>query len=343
MGRRGNRSLTLYRKTGRRVFFVSGWDPESRRVRHMSTGESVPALARVRWEQLQRAWREGERIWPEAAAGQPAPGIGLAGELEAFRAWRAPQVASHTLANDMSRLRAFAAACGAAGARTVTRRQVVDYTDRMARTHSRRTHNQVVLAMRVFFRWAAARRLRPDNPAEAVKLLRTTRSAVEHLTLAERDRLLEASRGSPLEPAILLAVGSGLRLGEVERLGWRDVDLRRGQLLVREAKGGRPRSVPVPKPIAARLGELAPPGRKPGDQVAPPLRWKSARADLVALGRKARCRTGWNLFRHTFGSLLAQKGVSLYKIGTWLGHRDPRTTMMHYAELVPGYDADVEL
>lgn len=39
-------------------------------------------------------------------------------------------------------------------------------------------------------------------------------------------------------------------------------------------------------------------------------------------------------FRHTFGSLLAMKGESLYKISTLMGN-SPEICRRHYAALVP--------
>ena len=44
----------------------------------------------------------------------------------------------------------------------------------------------------------------------------------------------------------------------------------------------------------------------------------------------------WRLcdFRHTFGSHLAQKGVSLYKIATLMGN-SPEICRKHYARLIP--------
>ncbi|MAL17145.1 MAG: hypothetical protein CL670_05890 [Balneola sp.] len=44
--------------------------------------------------------------------------------------------------------------------------------------------------------------------------------------------------------------------------------------------------------------------------------------------------------RHTFASQLAQKGVELYKIGTYLGHSKSETTRI-YAHLSPSDDAEV--
>jgi integrase/recombinase XerD len=44
--------------------------------------------------------------------------------------------------------------------------------------------------------------------------------------------------------------------------------------------------------------------------------------------------------RHTFASLAAQEGVSLYKIGSWMGHTMAEVTEI-YAHLAQ-YDKDIE-
>ena len=45
--------------------------------------------------------------------------------------------------------------------------------------------------------------------------------------------------------------------------------------------------------------------------------------------------------RHTFGSLLASRGCSIYKIAIWMGD-EVATTQKHYAKLLP-IDPDIEL
>jgi site-specific recombinase XerD len=47
-----------------------------------------------------------------------------------------------------------------------------------------------------------------------------------------------------------------------------------------------------------------------------------------------------HIMRHTFASLLASKGVSIYKIAVWLGD-DVRVVQKHYAKLLPK-DEDIE-
>ena len=48
---------------------------------------------------------------------------------------------------------------------------------------------------------------------------------------------------------------------------------------------------------------------------------------------------GWKVWRHTFASLLAQKGVSIFKIAEFMGHEDIHTTRDYYAALQPRNDS----
>jgi integrase len=53
-------------------------------------------------------------------------------------------------------------------------------------------------------------------------------------------------------------------------------------------------------------------------------------------------RIGWNPWRHTFGSLLAQAGVSLDKISAWMGNT-PEVCRRHYAQFIPRDRRDGEI
>ena len=53
-------------------------------------------------------------------------------------------------------------------------------------------------------------------------------------------------------------------------------------------------------------------------------------------------RIGWNAWRHTFGSLLAQAGVSLDKISAWMGNT-PEVCRRHYAQFIPRDRRDGEI
>lgn len=66
---------------------------------------------------------------------------------------------------------------------------------------------------------------------------------------------------------------------------------------------------------------------------------KKARADDI---EEALARIGWNAWRHTFGSLLAQGGVSIDKISAWMGNT-PEVCRRHYAQFIPRDRRDSEI
>ena len=65
---------------------------------------------------------------------------------------------------------------------------------------------------------------------------------------------------------------------------------------------------------------------------------KKMNEELEKLGKPATADFSWitpHVARHTFASILAQKGESIYKIAKWLGDTT-EVTEKHYAHLAPG-------
>jgi integrase len=115
------------------------------------------------------------------------------------------------------------------------------------------TQNQALSALLFLYRAVLGRELAGLDAA-------TRASATRHLPVVlSRDevrRVLAALDGVPLLVATLL-YGGGLRLLEALRLRVKDLDVPRGQLVVRDGKGGRDRACPFPRrlrePLARHL------------------------------------------------------------------------------------------
>ena len=72
------------------------------------------------------------------------------------------------------------------------------------------------------------------------------------LSVAEIERLLAAMTGTRAAMA-RLQYGAGLRVSELVRLRVKDVDLERGQLVVRGGKGNKDRTTLLPSSMAQQL------------------------------------------------------------------------------------------
>jgi integrase len=142
----------------------------------------------------------------------------------------------------------------------------------------------------------------------------------------------------------------GLRKAELCALRWEalDLDQRVGQIQNQEhftTKNGKNRAVPLSDDLCAILRQHRRPSGfvlKPGlgYAVAKKYRWEF-RGLFASLVRDA-ALGDWvtpHVMRHTFASLAAQAGVSLYKIGSWTGHSSSEVTEI-YAHLA-AYDPDI--
>jgi len=197
-----------------------------------------------------------------------------------------------------------------------------------------------------------------SDPVKAVPSPRVEKPPPAFLTASETEKALQLAEEHGIYAEVLLALRTGLRLGELRQLEWRDVDLSGRTLIVRRAKSKRFRAVPLCQEVIEALScqkqqtgdcQYVFPGRiRWGDSgmrghswwqyALRPLQEAIPKFQQAAPGSVGR---GWHLLRHTFASRLVQQGVSLYKVARWLGHSDVRTTEI-YAHLRERYDEDIE-
>jgi integrase len=190
----------------------------------------------------------------------------------------------------------------------------------------------------------------PANPVADVEKPPLTRGAdIEVFTPEEVWSLVRAADGEQDAAVFLTAAFTGLRMGELIALRWRDVDFAGSVLRVRASyaggaltspKSGKVRAVPLAPDVARALARLADrelftgeddlvfPGEVGGylDGSALRRRYKAAlkRAGLRALR--------FHDLRHTFGTRMIAK-ADIRRVQEWMGHADIQTTMryLHYA------------
>jgi integrase len=182
---------------------------------------------------------------------------------------------------------------------------------------------------------------------------------VRYLTDEEAKRLVNACPPD-LRALVTAALLTGCRYQELATLRPADADIDAGVLLIRAAKGGKPRHVVLTdegreffgrqaraKPRNAQLFEHA-------QTVKQATRDSPAETARVPWGRSHQFRPlrqackdarvtpaiSFHILRHTHASRLAMRGVPMHVIAAQLGHSSVKITERHYAHLSPGYIAD---
>jgi integrase len=202
------------------------------------------------------------------------------------------------------------------------------------------------------------------NPCRRVRVGKVAKLPPRFLSAEDYDRALKLAKEHGIYAEFATALYSGMRVGEIRRMKWSDVDFEQGLIMVPKSKNARFRTIPMSEKLQAVLLELKAtgvqavhvfPGRDYRDfsgAHASGMRrgswWGEALKPLqdalpVFTAGTSERATGraWHLLRHTFASRLVQAGVPIAKVSAWLGHSSITTTMI-YAHLAPGHDKDIE-
>ena len=183
-----------------------------------------------------------------------------------------------------------------------------------------------------------------------IQSLKVPPQSFDFLSFDEAEKLVESTEGQ-WKAMILLALKTGLRLGELRALRWEDVDLKAGRILVQQAawrdtigtpKNGRPREVPLSDQaleILRRHRHLRGGFVFCGRDGAMFTVSSCNRPIWLACRRAQLRRIGWHVLRHTFASHLVMRGAYIKAVQELLGHSDIKMTM-RYAHLSPGVRRD---
>ena len=101
--------------------------------------------------------------------------------------------------------------------------------------YSKSTLSLTSVVIGSMFRQAVKNDLIGRNPVDACTLPRGRKKVAERQALSERqqERLLEAAQGNPVEGILRLALGTGMRIGEITGLQWDDINWKKNELNVR--------------------------------------------------------------------------------------------------------------
>jgi integrase len=159
-----------------------------------------------------------------------------------------------------------------------------------------------------------------DNLTGRVPRLREENARQVYLTAAQVKALATSAPNSSCRAAIMLAAYTGLRAGELLRLG--ACPSRAATLSVQISKSGKPRAVPIAGPVRPYLSALP-----LGCSYRLLIKWFHAARKKAGMKH-----VHFHDLRHSCASMLINEGVDLYTVGKILGHSSPQTTA-RYAHL----------
>jgi len=209
----------------------------------------------------------------------------------------------------------------------------------LAMADTPRTANQAIAIVRALLSFAVLHGLRTSNPAAGIKAYRENkreRFLSEAEIGAAADAITQAeSRGiGPFAAAGLrLALFTGARSGQITSIKWDHIDWGRRLIRLLDSKTNEPRTIHLGHAAievlrnVPHVGPYVIAGRKYGSPFQ-----SLSRAWHIVRNYAGLDDVHLHDLRHSFASIAAGQGLSLYAIGKLLGHKNPKTTA-RYAHL----------
>jgi len=173
------------------------------------------------------------------------------------------------------------------------------------------------------------------------------RGRVRFLSDDERDELLKVCKKSSyphLYTVVVLALSTGMRQGEIMNLTWKDVDTKKGRIILHETKNGERRVVPLLGHAQKLIKKLSKIRRIdsgllfPGKNPKRPVFIRSPWAKAVVSAKLDDFK--FHDLRHSAASYMLMSGASLGEIAELLGHKTLQM-VKRYSHLSESHAASV--
>jgi integrase len=176
-----------------------------------------------------------------------------------------------------------------------------------------------------------------NNPCNAVQKPTIKNQILRWLSPEEEDRLLKAAEGylnGQLVDIIITALHTGMRMGEILALKWKDVDFQNRTITVMQHKTRIPKTIPMSdvlyETLSRRHKTVSISGYVFTTNNQTPISQPNLQREFWKTLRKAGITNfRFHDLRHTFATRLVQAGVDIYAVAKLLGHTDIKTTQRY--------------
>jgi integrase len=230
-------------------------------------------------------------------------------------------------------LRNFERLSGKCNSKQITQHIIDNFILQRSKEVKRPTLNKDLRNLKTFINWCRINRYL--NGQIKIKELKVGEKPVKSLNDIQVKKLLESAKTFPsMKIRILLALGTGLRRGDIESLKINDIDFTNNYITTtsrktRKSMGARPVPAVIMQELKKYLNGSNSDQQKLFDDNFNYKRWKKIckKAGLFDLK--------FHDLRKTFGSVLAQNGVSTAVTQRLLEHSSPNLTNKVYTNIEP--------
>ncbi len=230
-------------------------------------------------------------------------------------------------------LRHFERLIGKCNSRQISQNSVDKFVLERGNEIKRTTLNKDIRNLRTFIKWCREKRYL--NKTINIRELKEDERPVRSLNDVQVKTLMSVAEPyQTMRVRILLALGTGLRRSDIESLSIGDIDFENNSITTsskktRKSMGARPVSTIVMRELLKYVCELDPGQEKLFNDNFSYKRWRKLRQKAGLADLK------FHDLRKTFGSMLAQNGISTAVTQKLLEHASPNLTNKVYTNVDP--------
>ena len=198
---------------------------------------------------------------------------------------------------------------------------------RLRESNSRPTVNRYIALLKTMLNRAVDEGYLEQNPCRKIK--QYSERDREHMRVLTEDEeiRLYAELADHIKPIVTIALNTGLRLGEIMKLKWSDIDLSKQLLKIENTKSGKVRYVPISNVLVRILSEIRQVNKTNSPRLFnienPKRGFQGAICRAKILGLR------FHDLRHTAATRLLGRGADIETVRQILGHSSLSVTQKY--------------